>query len=240
MAFSASTNFTYTRDQVIKAALRKCRAYDADVDTPEAYQTRDAAEALNLIHKSLQLQGTLLWVVKDQEINLSKGKRVYTIGPSGDTNTDRPLRISDPRWRDISDNTDIPVTLVGRQDYNGLTNKFATGRPTWVYYDRKIVLGEISVWPVPEDSKGKLFVTADIPLQDFDASGDDAHMPSYAYAYFVWALAADLASEYGIPLQESMVWEQKAAGLKDDLIDFEEEESGFQLIPDYSYSGGFN
>lgn len=235
MAFSGTTTFSMTRDEIIRAALRKCRAIDAESDAPEPHQTKHAAESLNRIVKRLATQGTLLWAETEVVVDLAKGKRSYTIGPSGDVVGDRPLRIHNTRWRDITDNTDIPITLKGRTDYLTLTNKFSTGRPTWVYYDRRINDGEVTVWPVPEDSKGQLRFTADVSIQDFNASGDEVHAPSYAYDYLVYALAADQAPEYGLPPQDTMYLEQKAAGFKDDLLDFEEEESGFQLVPDMTH-----
>lgn len=237
MAFSGSTDFTYTRDQIIKAALRKCRAYDVDGGAPEAYQTRDAAEALNLILKRLQTEGVILWVQDEIEINLAKGKREYTIGPGGYSDRSRPLRISNPYRRLISTKEDTPMEVYSRSDYSYLTNKFTTGVPINVYYDRQINQGELYVWPVPEDSKYKLIFTAEIPLQDFDASGDDAHMPSYAYEYFVWALATSLAPEYGLPLEEMDRFAAMAQSAKDDLLEFEEESDGFQIIPDWSSYG---
>jgi hypothetical protein len=236
MAFSASTDFSYTRDQIINAALRKCRAYAAEGGDPEAYQTADAAEALNLRLKAVQTHGALLWTIREQEIPLAKGKRVYTIGPSGDVNTDRPLRIFNPRLRDITTNTDTPITPYGRLDYAGISDKFTTGTPTAVFYDRKVSLAELTVWPVPSDSKKRLIVTAEVPLQDFDASGDTAYMPSYAYTFLVWGLAADLGSEYGLPLPEIEYFENKAAIALENILDFEEEEDGFQIVPNYGSS----
>lgn len=231
MAFSGSTDFSYTRDQLIKAALRKCRAYDADGGAPEPYQVRDAAETLNLLLKSLQTQGVLLWVQEDIELSLVKGKQTYTIGPSGYLDRSRPLRAYSFRRRDISTKEDTQITQYSKSDYAALTNKSDTGVPTIAYYERSITQGNISVWPVPDNSKYKLIFTVDSQLQDFDASGDTAHMPSYAYNYFVWALAAELGSEYGLPLDEISLFEQKASIYKADLLDFEEEEDGFQIVP---------
>lgn len=240
MAFSGSTDFTYTRDQLIKAALRKCRAYDTDGGAPEASQIRDAAEALNLVLKEIQTHGVLLWVQAEKELVLAKGKAEYTIGPSGYLNTDRPLRVSNLRRRLISTKEDTPITVYSRSDYNDLTNKTSTGTVTVAFYERSITQGTLKVWPTPEDSKYKLMFTAEVPLQDFDASGDDAHMPSYAYNYFLWSLAASLGSEYGLPLEEIGYFEQKAAGFLENLLDFEEEEDGFQMVPDMqSYQAGW-
>lgn len=239
MAFSGSTDFTYTRDQIIKAALRKCRAYDAEHGAPEAYQTRDAAEALNLLVKEFQTEGAILWARSTVEVTLAKGKRSYTVGPSGYVDQARPLRIFNPVRREISTKEDIPLNIYGRMDYDNLTNKFETGVPVNIYYDRKITQGEVYVWPVPDTSKYKLVMTVEAPLEDFDASGNDAYMPSYAYSYFVWALAASLAPEYGLPLDEKMAFQAEAKGFKERLLDFEEESDGFQMVPDMTCYGGF-
>lgn len=239
MAFSGTTDFDYTRDQLIKAALRKCRAYDTDGGAPEAYQIRDAAEALNLILKEVQTHGVLLWTQSELVIPLAKGKRDYSIGPSAYVDSDRPLRIVEPRRRLISTKEDVPVNLYSRSDYNQLTNKFTTGVANAVFFERTITTCNLYVWPVPDDSLYQIIATAEIPLQDFDSSGDDAYMPSYAYNYFLWALAGSLGSEYGLPLEEIGYFEQKASMYLENLLDFEEEEDGFQLIPDWpSYQGG--
>ena len=237
MAFSGSTDFTYTRDQTIKAALRKCRAYDSEHGAPEAYQTRDAAEALNLIVKEIQTEGAILWSRSFIELTMAKGKRSYSIGPSGYADQARPLRIFNPVRREISSKEDIPMNIYSRSDYDNLTNKFVTGVPINIYYDRQITQGDVYVWPVPEDSKYKLILTAEAPLQDFDASGNDAYMPSYAYSYFLWELAASIAPEYGIPLEEKMAFKAEAKGYKERLLDFEEESDGFQIVPDMSCYG---
>lgn len=234
MAFSSSTDFSYTRDQIIKAALRKCRAIDAEHESAEAYQTKQGAEGLNILLKSLQQEGVLLWVQQNVEVNLVKGKRSYTIGPSGNVNIARPLRVFNPFRRNISTKNDVPLNQYSKSDYAALTNKFTTGTPSAIYYSRQITLGELYVWPVPDTSTEKVVLTAEVQLQDFDASGDTAHMPPYAYEYFIWALAAYLSSDYGLPLQERAYFEQKAEVKKQDLLQFEEEEDGVQFIPAHS------
>lgn len=236
--FSNTTTFSMTRDEIIIDALGKVRAIDLESDAPEPYQITRAARALNRIVKRLATPGTLLWVVNEVVVNLAKGKGTYTVGPDGDVATTRPLRVRDPRWRDISTNNDIPVQLKGRADFVALTDKTVLGRPTWVYYDRKIDEGELTVWPVPEDSKGQLRITADIPIQDFNNAGDTVHAPSYVYDYLVYALAADQAPDYGLDVAERNDLRFTAKTLKEDILDFEEEESGFQIVPDTTYMRG--
>jgi hypothetical protein len=235
MAFSGSNDFTYTRDQIIKAALRKCRAYDVDGGAPEAYQIRDAAEALNLIAKRMSTKGTVLWSETELEIQLAKGKASYTVGASAYINTTRPLRMHHPRLRTNSTKEDVPLQMYSRSDYTALTNKFSTGTPTAIWYDRSITQGVVYVWPVPDVSTKKLIATADIPLQDFDASGNDAHCPSYVYEYFVWALAAAVAPEYGIPLPERQEFTMRAMEYENDVLEYEFEEEGVQFVPSGSW-----
>jgi hypothetical protein len=235
MAYSGSTDFEYTRDQLIKAALRKCRAYSPEGDDLQEYQITTAAEALNIIAKTLATSGTVLWLQTNLEIPLVKGKRSYTLGPSGDVVTVRPTRVFNPVRRKISDNTDTPMDRYSRSDYENLTNKFVKGTPVNIFYDRRVADGELYVWPVPDTSTQKIILTVEIPMQDFDSSGDTAYVPSYAYSYLVWQLAADLASEYGISLEESRGWEVKAMAAKAELLAFEDDTTEIQLMPDIGW-----
>ncbi len=62
MATSGSTNFDLTRNQIIRAALRKVGAYDKG-DSPEQADVNDAVETLNVLVKSWQNKGVRLWTI---------------------------------------------------------------------------------------------------------------------------------------------------------------------------------
>jgi len=58
MAIATTADFTMTRDQIIRHALRKVFA---SRDEPEAVEIENAAETLNLIVKGLQSKNVFLW-----------------------------------------------------------------------------------------------------------------------------------------------------------------------------------
>ena len=67
MATSGSINFTVTRDQIIKAALRKLGVLSRGTD-PDPEDISEGSEALNLMVKAWMAQGIHLW--KMQEVTL--------------------------------------------------------------------------------------------------------------------------------------------------------------------------
>lgn len=83
MATSGSVDFTQTRDEIIKAALRKCGVLARNI-TPSARQINDAAEDLNRLIKAWNAQGIHIWTYQEMTLFLQAGKQSYLIGPSGD------------------------------------------------------------------------------------------------------------------------------------------------------------
>jgi hypothetical protein len=233
MAFSGSADFSYTRDQIIYAALRKCRAYDADGGAPEAYQTANAAEALNRILKALQLEGTLLWVIQKIEVPQTASQASYAIGQSvsADVDTVPPVRVISALLHNTDTDTDLPLELLSREGWDAVADKLTEGTPSQVYYDQQIPDGILYSWPVPEDATYEFHLTVETELQDFDASGTTAYMPSYAYNYFVYALAADQAMDYGLDLQSLAYLESKAEALKEKLMDYQTSNVPLRIRP---------
>jgi hypothetical protein len=322
MAFSNSTDFSYTRDQLIYAALRKCRAYDTDGGAPQAYQVSDAAEALNCIIKRLNLQGTLLWGLKylsipcvadrrtyiianqdNDDIALSQSrvgagnltlngaattngtfsdeyarrvriastgndsgitftvtgtdiddaalvevitganataatstgffKTISSIATSGATASTvivgavcdydgaAPIKVLGAMLRDESTAVETPLTIQGRLEYGSTSDKFTTSQPSNVYYNEKTGLGVLYVWPVPEDATQTIVLDVETQLDDLDASGNGIRVPSYAYDYLKWELSAELATDYGLAVEERIYFEKKAERLLIDLMSFQ-------------------
>lgn len=81
MATSGSVDFNRTRDQIIRAALRKIGA-DSALETPSAEMVTNASEALNLIAKSWMAEGMQLWLIDEATLFLIKDQQSYTLGGS--------------------------------------------------------------------------------------------------------------------------------------------------------------
>jgi hypothetical protein len=88
VATSGSVDFSVTRDEIIKAALRAARFVGKD-QTPDATHISTGAEALNMIVKQWQgkadfAPGLKVWSRKTAYLFLQQGEHQYDLGPSGD------------------------------------------------------------------------------------------------------------------------------------------------------------
>ena len=79
MATSGSKNFSITRGGVIRAALKKIGAYDAQEAVPGS-EDEDAAIALNLLVKEWSALGLDIWLRSEVTLFLQKNQQSYQIG----------------------------------------------------------------------------------------------------------------------------------------------------------------
>jgi hypothetical protein len=78
MSTSGSTDFNLTRDELLLGALRLV-GKSGRGKTPSAADIADAAEAMELMVKSLQATGAHLWKEQDATLFIEKGTAVYSI-----------------------------------------------------------------------------------------------------------------------------------------------------------------
>lgn len=86
MTTSGSVNFSVTRDDIIKASLRKIGQLGGG-ETPAADDTTDAAFALNLMIKAWSVNGFQLFAQQQATVFLQQNVHRYLLGPSGDHGT---------------------------------------------------------------------------------------------------------------------------------------------------------
>jgi hypothetical protein len=213
-----SYNFFPDRDTLIKAALRRVRAYDPeDATTILTSQYTNASETLNFILSHWQAHGLPIWCRKTTTKALTTSDGTYTIGSGGDINVNRPLAITQAYLRDFTDSTnpiDIELDIIGQQEYHAISNKSITGRPTQLYYDAQYdgasnsgttATGTIYLWPLPDSNTASyctLVVVYQRPLLDFNATADVLDMPQEWYEAVRLNLAWKIAPEYGMPVSE--------------------------------------
>lgn len=211
----ASTyNFFPDGDTIIKAALRRCRAYDPeDTTTISSTQYSNGRETLNFLLSHWQALGLPIWCRKVTSKALTASDGQYSIGSGGDINVNHPLSIYQAWLRDATNATypiDTPVRVIGQQEYYQLSSKSSTGRPNVLYYDRayeagpndeSTALGQVYLWPLPDSTTATnctLYLIYQRPLLDFTASTDTLDMPQEWYEAVRLNLALKIAPEYGM------------------------------------------
>lgn len=226
MATSNSTNFSITRDTIIARALRILGVLPQGVSAT-ATQISEASASLNGLVKALESDGMPLWGIKEQSITPVASTRVYRIGEGQTVNIPKPLKVIDAFYRHTSSNSDTPLMIITRMEYNALGNKFVTGTPSQIYYDPQRAYGDLYVYPVPIASFASshtLQIVYQRPFEDFDASGDEPDFPQEWFDAITYLLADRLAPEYGVASEAKNDIKMRAAQIKAEALSFGTEE----------------
>lgn len=236
--------FYPTAENIIDDALEIIRAIDPEASvTPTTTQRTKALRALNRMVTSWYAKGFQVWCTKNQSVTLVAGTTSYTWGPSGAINTARPLSISQAWLHNTSEDTDpLPLSIIGREEYNRYTNKESESVPLAIYYDPQYdgpasnsganAKGKLFVYPAPSTSAASTYTMTVVytrPIQDFNATSDSLDFPQEWYDAIIWNLASQLCPAYGVPV---MYWDRIRSEAKDklDLVSGWDREEGSVFI----------
>jgi len=220
MATSGSTDYSQTRDDIIKRALRLIGAL-AQGESPTTDQVTEAAVALNGLVKAWEADGMPLWAIKERTITLQANTNTYTL------NTPKPLKVIQAWYRNTTSNVDVPMRVITRDEYNRLGNKYSAGTPIQVYYEPRRDDGVLHVFPTPSATDAanvSIHIVYQAPFDDFDQSTDTPDFPQEWYDAVTYGLATRLAPEYGLPIPDRKTLWQEMSIIKQDALNFGLEE----------------
>jgi hypothetical protein len=231
-----TTTYSVTRDQIISGALRKLQVLELGT-TPDVDTLTNASASLNLLIKAWQTQGIKLWTVKEIALPLVTSQNLYRLGHSPivptvvmDVTTDKPLKVIQAWLRNIvvAPNTDTPVQILSRQEYNMLGSKSATGQVNSIWFDPRTTYGEVHTYLTPDTftaTNFQLYLVAQIPLGDVTVGTDIPDFPNEWIQALTWGLADELALEYGCHINQRQEIMVKAEKYRNDLTDWDVENS---------------
>ena len=222
------TTFSVTRDELIAASLRLLNVLGQGV-SPTAQDLTDCGLALNMVVKRAQTKGLNLWTYANITVPLVVGTASYTIGPTGVVAADRPLRVVRAIIRS-SVNHDTPLFQLSREEYENTANKTIETRPNSFYYDPQMGNGTLYVYPTP-DTTDDLIITVQRQLADITTGTQVPEFPNEWYGYLKFALAADVAPDYGVSLQKIAFLESKVRQMEEDLYGWSQEEASTYFSP---------
>ncbi len=253
MPSTGTAVFTLTRDELIAEAYRKARI-TSEGQAPSATQISEAASRLNMIIKNCMSNGLMLWTYKQYVVPLAAAQVQYFIGPGGNVNDVRPLRIMEYgnfiRQTISGQDFDTPVRLVSRQEYLGYGNKTAPGVVNAIYYDSGIQIptnlgvtspsagtGSLFVFVAPQDTTYTLYLNGQRPLFDMDTGTDEFDFPSEWFMYLMYALAAEVLDDNEGSEQRITRLEKKAEDHREKLMDWSVETASTTFAPYYGGGG---
>lgn len=106
----------------------------------------------------------------------------------------RPNRIvPDTVYYRNKDDSDIPMTLISREEYMRHTKKTDEGKPIELWYEPLLTNGTARIWPAPNLATDVVRFSFERNLADFDVGGDEPDFPIEWAEPLVLGLAARIA-----------------------------------------------
>lgn len=182
---------------LIRSSLRLLGVL-ATGEQPAAQEAQDGLEALNAFLDSASLERLTAYTIERLDVPLVPGKRTYTWGvPGGDIATPRPLQVEGAVLRLVENDYEYPLELVDQAGYQGVALKAEESLyPSLVWYEPTYPLGQLHLWTVPEQAN-VLAVFPWVPLTRFPSLDGELNMPPGYQRWLTYALACELAPEYG-------------------------------------------
>ncbi len=168
-------------------------------EIPSDAEMSDAFRALNKMLSSWQTEKLIVYA-ENQEVFTYPltGQKTYTIGPTGDFVTTRPVTIDFANNRDSNDN-DYPFYIAKDFiDYAQIVSKGVTAQiQTVLYYDPTQTNGTIYLWPTPSDSSYRLVLWTRRTVTEFSTIDDVIALPPGYEEAIQLNLSIRLAPRYG-------------------------------------------
>mgnify|MGYP001198612519 CR=1 FL=1 len=227
MATSANTSYESNRDNLIKAALRKCGVL-AEGEAPSTESYTNGTQALNNIVLRFATLGMPLWKRIEQTVTIVAGTKDYTIN--------NVLQVTQVVLKDTTGGTQYELIPKDRYDYNRLPSN-TSGLPVHYTFIPGLENGVLTVWPTPDTSSAStktLLVTYQKELDGFTASGDTPDFPAYWSDALVYELAVSIAPEYGVPLQDRAMLKGEAKAYLDQAQGYGDDKFSMFIQPDFS------
>jgi hypothetical protein len=163
------------------------------VDSPSSNQTASALISLNNMISSWGGQQLYPSLTREQ-FTLTIGDAEYTIGPSGDMNTVRPIKIENAFLRD-SESYDTPLGIFAAKDYNKILYKNVHARPSKLYFIPEVTLAKI-IFDSEPDAAYTFCVESWKNFTEFSLTTTTSTLPNEYKEALVYNLAVSLAEDW--------------------------------------------
>ena len=155
------------------------------------------------------------------------GKRVYWYT----TKIPRPVDIDSVTVKDSS-NISRPITIISRNEYNALTNKYSSGEVVQIYFDPQLTHSKISVYNVPNTVNKTLELVGYFPLEDMDSASNDFDIPQEWYLAVKSNLSVLLGPSYGTRGEQMRSLKAIAMEEKERVMGWDKEKTSIMFTAD--------
>lgn len=152
-----------------------------------------ARDALGNIIDELQAHGLRARAVEFRNLTLVSGTYIYTMDTDVLDVVGDAMYI-DPTQTDLTKaNGEVPIVMMGRDQWQLLSSKSATGRPVMYYVHRTGDQPQIYLWPIPDSSSaGTIRFQVHLLAADSNDSTKTLDLERVFTRYITWQLAHEI------------------------------------------------
>lgn len=175
----------------------------------EANEQSDALDILNNLLDSKNLESLIRYRSQEDSFTWAANAASYTIGPTGNFVTTRPLFIDPATYirdtRNAPQNVDLPLTIANNAEWNSIVVKTLAGSyPQVLYYDPLMDNGTLYLWPQPAFAM-TLVVNQGFQIAQFASTSDSLVLPPGYRRWLIYTLAQELAPSYGAAVDSNVL-----------------------------------
>lgn len=181
---------------IIKTAMRLIGVI-ATGETPSADEATDGLQALNDVLERWSVEPYAVYGSLVETFETVRGQAIYTVGPGGDFDTDRPTTITGVYTN--FDGVDFTAEEWTLDQYNMVPLKTQqTGYPSRYVYVNDAPLGQLILWPTPYQAT-PVSINRQQLLTQIPSIATIISLPPGYVSALQYAVAAELAPQYGSP-----------------------------------------
>lgn len=182
--------------------------------TPSAQDLSDAFVILNLMLDEWSTENLIIFGKTSQTFTFISGQQVYTMGPSGNFNTARPIRIENALCQipgsGAQSTIELPIRILNQDEWAVIFVKGTQSSiPTRLFVQDTYPLATLNFWPEPNVANNVVLWTWSPLLQFSSVNSTVALPPGYANA-IKYSLCLKLAPDYGRTPDPLIVAEAKS------------------------------
>lgn len=205
----------------------------ANGDQLGSEQLADGLRRLTDLVNAYQTEGLRLWLDTDLSIPLVASQTTYTLGPSGNVNMTRPLRVEQAYYLDSATPANSrPISVISWNEYLNLGQRAQTGALASIFIDKGQTLMTVYCWPVPDaaTATGTLHVLIRQQVTNPVNVTETMNFPIEWRIALRWGLAAEICT--GQPASVVQKCEGRAELYKRMLNDWDVEDVPTRFTPD--------
>lgn len=241
MAVPTTSTYLPNRARIVQLALTNVGAIGpgaVTAATDAAPLVAHANDVLNILVKSMDADGSLVWRSQIRQLTSIAGQVAYVL-PNDTNGVEQP-----GRYTIAGQSAGTLVMPIVTSEYQSLGDRTLTGTPIqyWLYTNVEPTTGLTQItlyfFPVPANTGDTFEYQAVVRARDQTTDVDTLDIPQLWIRCLVYGLTADLAPGYGLPMDRINYFSRLFEDERMRCLLQDQEHGDTQIVP-WGFSGGY-